>query len=89
MTHTPSDRGGDGNCGMDVLGALDEHEIDALLRGKGLHGADLDPVVEVVRSLRAAASREPAPRISSVLRAELDGSGGFEGSGGGRRASPV
>lgn len=57
---------------MDALAGLDEHELDALLGGDGPYGADLDPVAEVVRGLRAAASREPAPRIGPVLRAQLE-----------------
>lgn len=76
MTHTPIDRAGDGHLWMDGLAALDEQEIDALLGGEVPSGADLGPVADVVRSLRAAASREPAPRIDSRLRAELYGPDG-------------
>jgi len=58
---------------MDALAALDEHEVDALLDGEAPPGTDLAAVAEVVRTLRASASREQVPLIDPGLRAQLDG----------------
>jgi hypothetical protein len=55
---------------MDVL---DEVEVDALLQGDELPGRDLALVTGVVRSLRAAARREPVPPLGPTLRAQLYG----------------
>lgn len=57
---------------MDALASLDEHEVDALLTGQAPPGTDLAAVAEVVRTIRASASREQVPSIDPSLRAQLD-----------------